>query len=327
MARISPVPQRLISLVYGYRPALALAFSQRVGGTWNDAMLSLPSARAQSFDGVGTIVAYRRLLEYGWESEAPPLAHARRVLFRLLAEDNDPSLLYELAGKGHSDAAVVRRHRALLREAAACALAQAGYERDPRLRGAALRLLHRVVVYVQSPIAADPWVTSGGKRALAGEAAPPSVFFLAMLAHMPLFRFEHAGEVDDIMGHLTSGPAVPDPGQMIGRHLMSQPHVVTGDPLAAGARDNVSHTLGWLELFARLGFLKRHAPWSNALDALLQGCDASGVWRPAKRGGNADPTFWAAFPLESGAPDDGVVDITFRLSLIARLTGRALEFV
>ena len=28
----------------------------------------------------------RRLLEYGWDREAPPLYHARRVLFRLLAE-------------------------------------------------------------------------------------------------------------------------------------------------------------------------------------------------------------------------------------------------
>jgi hypothetical protein len=38
------------------------------------------------------------LLELGWNKDTPPLVHARRALFRLLAEDDDPTYLYELAG-------------------------------------------------------------------------------------------------------------------------------------------------------------------------------------------------------------------------------------
>ncbi|MGH7695343.1 MAG: hypothetical protein ACRENH_10190, partial [Gemmatimonadaceae bacterium] len=67
LARVSPVPDRLASLIYGYAPAITLAVSQRPEGTWNNAMLAVPAARSADFEGVGTIVAYRRLLEYGWD--------------------------------------------------------------------------------------------------------------------------------------------------------------------------------------------------------------------------------------------------------------------
>ncbi|HTD60804.1 MAG TPA: hypothetical protein VK679_09135, partial [Gemmatimonadaceae bacterium] len=81
----------------------------------------------------------RRLVEYGWERESPPLAKVRRLLFRLLAEDEDPAFLFEFAGSPEEEE-MARRGRAILREAAAAALAQAGYEGDPRLRGAARRI-------------------------------------------------------------------------------------------------------------------------------------------------------------------------------------------
>src|SRR5262249_6225344 len=131
-----PVTEQVASLPFTYEPALTLALMQQVDGTWNHAMLSIPSARGEHFDGIGTITAVRRLLEYGWDKDPPPLTHARRILFRLLAEDDDPEFLFEL-GKGAADEDVSRRSRLILREAAAAALAQAGYEGDPRLRGAA----------------------------------------------------------------------------------------------------------------------------------------------------------------------------------------------
>jgi large-conductance mechanosensitive channel len=68
-----------------YRSALMLAATQSADGTWNRAMLTTPSPRAEHFAGVGTINAVRRLLEYGWPPDAPTLVHARRPLFRLLA--------------------------------------------------------------------------------------------------------------------------------------------------------------------------------------------------------------------------------------------------
>jgi hypothetical protein len=66
-------------------------------------MLTLPSARGENFEGIGTISAVRRLLEYGWDKDTPPLTHARRVLFRLLAEDQDPEYLFEFGGINATD--------------------------------------------------------------------------------------------------------------------------------------------------------------------------------------------------------------------------------
>ena len=122
-------------LPYAHRPALRIALTQSADGIWNSSMLTVPKQGAD-VAGAGTIIAVRRLLEYGWDRESPPLSHARRALFRLLAEDNDPAYLYELGAKSKDDDSI-RRGRMQLREAAAAALAQAGYEADPRLRGAA----------------------------------------------------------------------------------------------------------------------------------------------------------------------------------------------
>lgn len=326
LAKISPVPGRLQSLVYGYPPAVTLALTQRPEGTWYNSMLAVPAPRAMGFEGVGTIVAFRRLLEYGWDRDSPPLYHARRLLFRLLAEDNDPSLLFELGEKGQSEEDGVRRARILLREAAAAALAQAGYEGDPRLRGAALRLLQRVITYLRSPLAAEPW-TGGSKRALAPGAAPPSFFFLLMLAHMPLFRVEHAKEMDDLLRHLT----ITVPSHNGGQSAV-QRNLVMGDPLAdEEATNDIAFATAWLELAARLGYLKRYEPWSQQFTRLLEQCDESAVWR-GKRGQSisrsSSPFVWPTFPLGSGASvEDQAIDVTFRLGLIAKHSGRTLELV
>ncbi|MDQ6886913.1 MAG: hypothetical protein M3068_06420, partial [Gemmatimonadota bacterium] len=108
--------RKLAALPYAHRPALALAVIQRTDGSWNGNMLGVPSPRAEHFEGVGTINAVRRLLEYGWEVDSPPMMQARRVLFRLLAEDDDPSFLYELAQK-KPEPEMTRHGRTLLREA------------------------------------------------------------------------------------------------------------------------------------------------------------------------------------------------------------------
>src|SRR5206468_771088 len=97
-------------------PALILAAQQAPDGTWNDSMLTVPSGRAEHFEGVGTIMAVRRLLEYGWDKDSPPLYRARRILFRLLAEDNDPDFLYELGARSAKDEELAKRSRTMLRE-------------------------------------------------------------------------------------------------------------------------------------------------------------------------------------------------------------------
>src|SRR5205085_2832491 len=183
---------------------------------------------------------------------------ARRVLFRLLAEDEDPEWLFEFGAKGPADEDLARRGRAILREAAAAALAQAGYEGDPRLRGAAKRIIERIASYLRSPLAQKPFVRVGNQHVLAAEAAPPSIFAMT-----------------------------------------------------------------WLELVARLGFLRRNENWSKLLDRFLDDRDHHGVWHPHK-GTNvarsANSFVWSMYPLEDGlSGDERWTDITFRIGLIARV--------
>jgi hypothetical protein len=319
-----------------YRPALMLAATQSADGTWNRAMLTMPGPRAEHFEGVGTINAVRRLLEYGWTRETPTLMHARRPLFRLLAEDDDVSQLFELVGRGPADEDLVRRGRTILREAAAAALAQAGYEDDPRLRGAARRILARIADYVRSPLAEKPWVRVGNQHVLAADAAPPSIYALAMLAHMPLFRSEYHEEMDRVYDAVAQPLPRQEPAQLLGKHVVDQPHLVLGDimPTRHAVDTDLPWALMWLELMARLGFLRRNDGWSRLYDRITDGADARGVWRPTKGSTPAkgtapraaNPFSWHMFPLDSGrTADGGSPDVTFRLGLIARLSGRPVD--
>jgi hypothetical protein len=322
----------LVAIPYTYRPAMLLALQQSIEGTWNRSMLSLPSARSETFEGVGTINAVRRLLEYGWDKESPPLVHSRRVLFRLLAEDNDPDFLYELASKNQDDD-LVRRGRSLLREAAGAALAHAGYEDDPRLRGVARRVLERINNFLRSSAAQKPWVRVGNQHVLTAEAAPPSMYALTMFAHMPLFRTEHFEAMDRLYHFLTQPLPRQEPLQLIGKKILPQPHLVLGDhlPNRNAADADVPSAIAWLELMARLGFLKRNENWSKLFDRFLDDCDDQGVWHPHKGMAavrSTNPFVWPTYPLESAlSGDERWTDATFRLGLIARISGRPIEAV
>ena len=296
-------------------------------------MLTVPSSRAEHFEGVGTINAVRRLLEYGWDRDTPPVAHARRVLFRLLAEDDDPDYLFEFGAKGSVDEDVARRGRAILREAAAAALAQAGYEGDPRLRGAAKRILERINGFLKSPLAQKPFVRVGNQHVLAPEAAPPSLYALELFAHMPLFRIENFEAMDRLYQHLAQPLPRQEAVQLCGKKVIAQPHLMLGDmlPNRNAADADVVWAIMWLELMARLGFLRRNDNWSRLLDRFLEDRDSAGVWHPHKGMGTArstNPFAWAMYPLEeTQAGDERWTDMTFRIGLIARLSGRPIELV
>jgi hypothetical protein len=334
VARLSAtICDQVSSLPFTHRPALTLAMTQQPDGTWNRSMLSIPSNRAAHFEGVGTISAARRLLEYGWDKDSPPLTHARRVLFRLLAEDQDPDYLFELGGKGAADEDMARRARAILREAAAATLAQAGYEGDPRLRGAARRILERVAAYLRSPLAQKPFVRMGNQHVLPGESAPPSVYALLMLAHMPLFRNEHHDAMALLYHHLSQPMPRQEPIQMCGKKIVAQPHLVLGDmlPNRAAADGDVVFSVSWLELMARLGYLRKNDNWCKLYERFLDDRDSQGVWHPHK-GLNtvrsANPFLWPFYPLEDHmSGDERWTDVTFRLGLIGRLSGRAIDVV
>lgn len=325
--------EQVATLPFTHRPALTLAILQRTDGTWGHSMLAVPSARSEHFEGVGTISACRRLLEYGFDKDTPPLTHARRVLFRLLAEDDDRDLLYELGGKDAADDDMARRGRAILREAAAATLAQAGYEGDPRLRGAARRITARMSAYLRSPLAQKPFVRIGNQHVLPNEAAPPSIYSLLMLAYMPLFRTEHHEAMALLYNHLASPLPRQEAIQLCGKRVVSQPHLVLGDmlPNRNAADGDVIFAMTWLELMARLGYLRRNDNWSKLYERFLDDRGPDGVWHPHKgmtAARSQNPFVWPMYPLEDHmSGDERWTDVTFRLGLIGRLSGRSIDVV
>ena len=329
----APISEQLAFLPFTHRPALTLALTQHADGTWGDSMLTLPSARGDRFDGIGTINAVRRLLEYGWDKDTPPLTNGRRVLFRLLAEDQDPDYLFEFGGKGAADEDTARRGRAILREAAAATLAQAGYEGDPRLRGAARRIIERVAAYLRSPLAERPFVRVGNQHVLPPEAAPPSLYALLMLAYMPLFRNEHHDAIALLYHHLAQPLPRQEAMQLCGKKVVAQPHLVLGDmlPNRNVADNDVVFAITWLELMARLGFLRKNDNLSKLFDRFLDDRDAQGIWHPHKGMSavrSTNPFLWPMYPLEDHlSGDERWTDVTFRLGLIARLSGRTIDAV
>lgn len=332
VARLTPKEaEQVASLPFTHRPALMLSLSQSPDGTWGGGILSLPVAGAAHFEGIGTVPAVRRLIEYGWHKDTPPLLHARRALFRLLAEDDDPSFLFELATSHGGDEDAVRRGRTLLREASAAALAQAGYETDPRLRGAARRILTRMADYLRSPLAQKPFIRQGNQHMLAAEASPPSIHAIMMLAYMPLFRAEHHREMDALYAHLVQPQPRQEAVQQVGKGAQPVPHLVLGDPLPHrnAADADVPFAVFWLELMARLGFLKRNENWWKLFERFLEDRDREGVWHPHK--GMSSPTsrnpyVWPTYPLEEHAGgEERWTEMTFRLGLIAKLLGRPIE--
>lgn len=319
---------------YGSRIGWHLLATQESDGTWPGGVLSVPKGAGVA--GVGTIPAYRRLLELGWDPEAPGMSATKRLLFRLLAEDDDPTYLAELRPEG-DDEDLVLRGRLLLREAAAAALAQAGYEADPRLRGAARRLVARVEVFFKSPLAQKPWVRIGNQHVLPPEVAAPSFHLLLMLGHMPQFRSEHSEFMERLFTYLTQPWPRQVAIQQVGAHLIEQPQLVLGDFLATrSALDgDMPSALAWLEAMARIGFLGRHEGWVKLLDRTLDDRDRRKVWSPPRSVVMPEqvPVWaWPVLPLSDVAPGAETtagfsVDVTFRLALIARLAGRTLDLV
>lgn len=333
VARLTePSPRDTDWLPLSHRPALRLAVAQTRDGMWNHSILSVPSKHSSDFANVGTIPAVRRLAEYGWSAESPPLVLARRLLFRLLAEDNDPAFTFELGSKTRDDD-LVRRARGVFREAAAAALAQAGYENDPRLRGAARRILERVVTYLNSPLGEKPWMRVGNTHVLAPESAPPSIYTLTMLAYMPIFRHEHFSEVERIYDWITQPLPRQEALQLFGKKMVPQPHLIMGDvlPHRNAVEADVPFALMWLETMARLNFLRRNEGWMKLYERFVDDRDRAGVWHPHKgtdRPLTTDPWAWSMFPLDDGAGQESKwADVTFRIGLIGRLLGREIELI
>jgi hypothetical protein len=332
VARLDVPPSRLRTLVYAHVPVIELAITQQRHGVWNEAMLGIPSGADGAMAGIGTIPAVHRLLELGVETDFPALLTARRPLFRLLAEDNDPAYLYEL--RDHARDPERRRHgRLQLREAAAAALAHMGHEQDPRLRGCAHRMVQRVREFLESPLAADPWIVAGGKRVLSPDASPPSLSLLVMLAYLPRFRQENHGFMQELGRYLMQPTSRGEVWQAIGGGIIARPQLVMGDPFGDGdlAGSSVVTTLFWLEMLARLGMMDSVSTWSTAFERLVEASDRDGIWRPGRGKGlvaAAQHELWPWYPLDPRREGDALsAEVTTRLGVIARAAGREVVVV
>lgn len=331
VARLPASPE-LETLALASPVALKIAMTQSLDGTWNERMLTLPKP-GKGIAGLGTIPAVERLLEYGWDRDSPPLAQARRPLFRLLSEDTDPHFLYELRGSAKNPDLALRG-RQILREASSAALARAGYEADPRLRGAARRAMERIDAFLDSPLAEKPWVRIGNRHVLAENASPPSIFALMTVAQMPIFRSEHFPEMERLFTYLSQPKPTQEAVQLYGEEIVAQPHLVLGDLLHNKnvVEADIPFALTWLELMARLGFLKRHDTWMKLFERFVDDRGRDRVWRPHSKSSalptTTNPYAWPKFPLESNLEGDGRwSDVTFRIGLIARLLGWQIKLV
>jgi len=327
------LPATYANTPYYHRPAVEIAVRQSYDGSWNNSMLSLPGRSAAPHDGLGTIHAVRRLLEFGWDKDSPAVYQARRILFRLLAEDEDSAQLYEFQAKpGKQHEPEVAQHlRQILREAAGATLAQAGFESDPRVRGLARRTLERINDFLSSPLAMKPWVRVGNQQVLHAEACPPSMYALQMLAHMPLFRSEYYTTMEALYEYLTRPLPRQEAIQMIGKKMLSVDHLILGDllPHRNAVDADIPMALAWLETMARMNFLRRNENWSKMYERFVDDCGRDGVWHPHKglsTPKSTNPFVWPIFPMEVvTAGEERWTDVTFRIGLIARLSGRPIE--
>jgi len=317
-------------VAYTQASAIRCAVTMHLDGTWGGRLFPLPGAAPQS----ATFSAFRHLLECGWDRDSPPLAISRRFLFRLLAMDEDPALLYELAEEAMGSAELAKRLRAQIRVEAAALLAQAGYERDPRVRGAAIRATQKVMDYLRSPLAAKPWIRVGNKQVLASEASPPTMGFLRMVAFMPELRTEYHMGMELLGRHLMQPEPRQEPVQQIEGMLVPVRKAVLGDrlPHRNALEADVPAALHWLEIMVRLGVFKRHEPWIKMFERFVESADRHGVWHPMK--GDAMPATTAPeligwFPLEDVTTEGEQrwSDVTLRVSLIAKLIGRDLTLL
>jgi hypothetical protein len=183
-----------------------IARKQKETGVWGGNLLGVTPNKATGVKDVGTIPQFRRLVELGVGKDSRPNKMAARVLFRLVSRDEDPKLLFEYGKLGAAELDAEPWIREILREAATAALAHAGHGDDPRVRGAAHKILNQVSAFVRSELAENPFAKSGRAWVLHPQAHPPTIFSISLLASLPAVQRERAGLVERLGQEGLHGP-------------------------------------------------------------------------------------------------------------------------
>lgn len=309
---------------------------QQDTGLWGGSFLAWQQSTRDNTDEPGAVAQYRRLLELGVPTTTRPFRLADRVLFRTLSRDDDPLLYGEFFESTLEDPDAAEWYRNLIREGVAAALAEAGYQLDPRLRGAAHKVITAVSAFLRSDLTEQPLIPRGGHAwQLNPEAHPPSWWSVAMLASMPTLQRERAGFVERLGKYLGRPPVTESFMITVGKTTYRPTHLLLGDPIERDSKGEVRDlplALHFIDLLAGLGQLQASASASELFASLIADLDDGGVWHPKNLRSQPkaqSPITHHYWPL---AADDGELasrqaDITFRLATIAKRLGWQLEYI
>lgn len=311
----------------------AILKRQKDTGLWGGNLLALAPSAKDGIKEIGTVPQHRRLLQLGIPLNSRAFKLSERVLFRILSRDEDPALQFEFAKVAKEGAAAIEWGRERFREGAAAALAEAGYQEDPRIRGAAHRIASNVSQFLRSPLAEKPLVRAGGKTVLDPEAHPPSWYSIAMIAAMPNLQRERAGFIERLGQYLSQPAPKKAYTILLGKKAVSPEAFLLGDPVDADAKGNPKDlplALYFIELLARLGVLHTAPTATKVLARLLSECDDQGIWHPKTLKAQpkpVDPITYHWYPLhaETKAPESRSLDVTLRLAQIAKYLGWQLQ--
>jgi hypothetical protein len=311
---------------------------QAADGTWGDNFLAFQPSERDRINEPGTVAQYRRLVQLGVPTSTRPFRLADRLFYRALSRDDDPLLLGEFAAISARDPRHTQTFRDLIREGVCAALAEAGRNDDPRLRGSAHKVATAVSEFLRSPLAEDPLIKKSGSYQLHPDATPPTWWSLAMIAAMPTLQRERAGFLERLSQYL----AQPAPSRSymaaIGSFTLKPLYVLLGDPIeldakAKGLPKDIPLALHYTELLAGLGqaHLAAAPNASLGLSRLLEDVDHEGIWHPKNLRSQPKPNTPVTYHCWPLAPDDGELasrqaDITFRLACIAKRLGWPLEY-
>lgn len=312
------------------QPAVrAIVKKQKDTGVWGGNLLGVTPNKLTGVKDVGTVPQYRRLADMGMHRDSRPQKMAARVLFRLVSRDEDAKLLFEYGKLAAAELGSEPWIREVLREAASAALAHGGHGDDPRVRGAAHKVLNQVSAFVRSELAENPFAKSGRAWVLHPQAYPPTMFSISLLSYLPAVQRERAGLVERLGVYLSSPPPKKAFTVPIGKKQYKPNFLLLGDPIhasASGQADDVPLALYWMETLARLRLLTTSISCAKVWHRLSRETDKQGIWHPKNLRAlpkGSSPWAYHMFPLESDfkKPESKQTDVTFRMALIARLAG------
>ena len=324
-----------LAAIPGSKAALGVAKKQKETGVWGGNLLGLAPSAAHRIKDVGTIAQYRRMIELAWPRDGRPLKLAERVLFRLLTRDENPALLFEFQKMVGAEPGAEEWIRGLIREAATAALAEAGHQEDPRIRGAGHRIATAISHFLRSPVSEKPFTKSGSSLVLHADAHPPSWYSVAMLAAMPSLQRERAGFTERLGNYLAQPAPKKTFSVQLGRRLLKPTHLLLGDPIEAdskGTPKDLPLALHYIELLARIGALHTAPVATKVLARLIRDCDEQGVWAPKglrSQPKALNPITHHYYPLlpDPKTAEGRTADVTFRLAVIAKALGWQVEYV